>query len=71
LDEINWLGRGDSQFSNKLAGWIDDKFSSHTGYLGRISWNMTLDELPVRDALQFFGTRRSRISLYEQLSCCW
>ncbi len=89
LDEINWLGRGDSQFSNKLwrlwetdlselnnfililsgslAGWIDDKFSSHTGYLGRISWNMTLDELPVRDALQFFGTRRSRISLYEQL----
>lgn len=89
LDEINWLGRSDPQFSNKLwrlwetdlselndfililsgslAGWIDDKFSSHTGYLGRISWNMTLNELPVRDALQFFGTRRARISLYEQL----
>ena len=89
LDEINWMGRSDPQFSNKLwrlwetdlsglshfililsgslAGWIDNKFSSHTGYLGRISWNMTLDELPVRDALKFFGARGSRISLYEQL----
>jgi hypothetical protein len=89
LDEINWLGHGDPQFSNRLwrlwetnlselnnfililsgslAGWIDDKFSSHTGYLGRISWNMTLDELPVPEALQFFGTRRARLSLYEQL----
>lgn len=89
LDEINWMGRGDAQFSNKLwrlwetdlseledfililsgslAGWIDDKFSSSTGYVGRISWNMTLDELPARDALQFFGARRARISIYEQL----
>lgn len=53
--------------SGSLAGWIDDKFSSNTGYLGRISWNMTLGEMPVRDALQFFGARRSRISLHEQL----
>jgi hypothetical protein len=89
LDEINWMGRSDPQFSSKLwglwetelsqldnfililsgslAGWIDNQFSSHTGYLGRISWNMTLDELPARDALQFFGARRTRISLYEQL----
>jgi uncharacterized protein len=89
LDEINWLAKSDSQFTNKLwrlwetslsqldkfililsgslAGWIDDKFSSNTGYLGRISWNMTLDELPVHDALKFFGNRRSRISIYEQL----
>jgi hypothetical protein len=28
---------------------------------------MTLDEVPVRDALEFFGARRSRISTYEQL----
>jgi uncharacterized protein len=53
--------------SGSLAGWIDDKFSSNTGYVGRISWNMTLDELPIRDALRFFGARRSRISLHEQL----
>lgn len=53
--------------SGSLAGWIDDKFSSNTGYLGRISRNMTLDELPIRDALRFFGARRSRISLHEQL----
>lgn len=53
--------------SGSLAGWIDNEFSSNTGYLGRISWNMTLDELPARDALQFFGMRRSRISLHEQL----
>lgn len=53
--------------SGSLAGWIDDKFSSNTGYLGRISWNMTLDELPIHDALKFFGSRRSRISLHEQL----
>jgi uncharacterized protein len=88
LDEINWIGRSDAQFSSKLwglwetdlgrlrnfililsgslAGWIDDQFSSHTGYLGRISWNMTLDELPVRDAVKFFGSLRARISLYEK-----
>jgi uncharacterized protein len=53
--------------SGSLAGWIDNEFSSNTGYLGRISWNMTLDELPVRDALQFFGARRSRLSMHEQL----
>jgi AAA+ ATPase superfamily predicted ATPase len=54
--------------SGSLAGWIDDQFSSHTGYLGRISWNTTLDELPLRDALLFFGVRRARISIYEQLT---
>lgn len=89
LDEINWMGRSDSQFSSKLwglwetelsqldnfililggslAGWIDNQFSSNTGYLGRISWNMTLGELPARDTLEFFGARRTRISIYEQL----
>lgn len=50
-----------------LAGWIDDTFTSNTGYLGRISLNMTLDELPIRDALKLWGTRRSRLSLQEQL----
>jgi len=89
LDEINWIGPSDPQFTRKLwslwetelsglgnfvlilsgslAGWIDNEFSSNTGYLGRISWNMTLDELPVRDALRFFGSRRARISVHEQM----
>lgn len=53
--------------SGSLAGWIDDKISGNTGYVGRISWNMTLDELPIRDAMRFFGSRRSRISLHEQM----
>jgi uncharacterized protein len=53
--------------SGSLAGWIDDQFSSNTGYLGRISWNMTLQELPVREALHFFGDRGERLSMYERL----
>jgi len=48
--------------SGPLPRCIDDRFSSNTGDLGRISRNMTLDELLVRDALGFFGARRSRIA---------
>lgn len=54
--------------SGSLTGWIDNQFSSNTGYLGRISWNLTLDELPVREALRFFGARGARLSLSERLT---
>ncbi len=53
--------------SGSLAGWIENKFARDTGYLGRISWNMTLEEMPLPDALRFFGKQRARISIYEQL----
>lgn len=53
--------------SGSLAGWIENKFTRNTGYLGRISWNMTLDEMPIHDALQFFVTNNKRISTYERL----
>lgn len=89
LDEINWLGRNDPDFSSRiwllwetelskldkfililsgsLTGWIDDKFSSNTGYVGRISWNKTLQELPIPEAKQFFGKRNERLSAAERL----
>lgn len=53
--------------SGSLAGWIDDKFSSNTGYVGRISWNTTLQELPIHEAAQFFGDRNERLSAAERL----
>lgn len=90
LDEVNWLGRNDPDFSSRiwllwetslsklnnfmlilsgsLTGWIDDKFSSNTGYVGRISWNKTLHELPIPEAKLFFRHRNERLSAIERLT---
>ncbi len=41
--------------SGSVSGWIERNILSHTGFLGRISLNMTLDELPLPECNHFWG----------------
>jgi AAA+ ATPase superfamily predicted ATPase len=38
-----------------VSAWIEENILQSTGFLGRISLNMTLDELPLPDCLKFWG----------------
>ncbi|MEN8237534.1 MAG: ATP-binding protein [Pseudomonadota bacterium] len=47
--------------------WIERNILASTGFLGRISFRLTLDELPIRDCNKFWGGSGSRVSTYEKL----
>jgi uncharacterized protein len=47
--------------------WIERNILSSTGFLGRVSYRMTLEELSLHDCNQFWETGGSRISAYEKL----
>ncbi len=49
------------------SSWIEKNIMSSTGFVGRISHTLTLDELPLRDCLKFWGKKEDRISLMEKL----
>ncbi len=49
-----------------VSSWIDKNILAGTGFVGRISLTLTLDELPLHDCDQFFGKRRHLISAYEK-----
>lgn len=49
-----------------ISSWIDKNILSSTGFVGRISLTLTLDELPLHDCDQFFGKKRHLISSYEK-----
>jgi hypothetical protein len=51
--------------SGSLAGWIDRNILQSTGFLGRVSLDMTLKELPLKACRHFWGDRASYISSYE------
>jgi AAA+ ATPase superfamily predicted ATPase len=46
------------------SGWIEKNILSSTGFVGRISYTLTLEELPLRDCSQFWP---KNISAYEKL----
>lgn len=48
-----------------VSSWIEKNILSNTGFLGRISVDLILEELPLADCLQFWGSNRERISSYE------
>ena len=50
-----------------LSGWIESNLLRNTGFLGRISLDMTLHELPLHDCDRFWGKRRTRITAFEKL----
>jgi len=49
------------------SAWIDRNILSNTGFLGRESINMTLEELPLYDAAKFWGAEEKKVSAYEKL----
>ncbi|MBP9691702.1 MAG: AAA family ATPase [Alphaproteobacteria bacterium] len=50
-----------------ISSWIDKNILSHTGFLGRISYRLTLEELPLKDCNQFWSRTGGQISVYEKL----
>lgn len=51
--------------SGSLSSWLEEHFIMHQGYVGRISKDIILKEMPLADIAQFFAARRSRLSDYE------
>lgn len=49
-----------------VSSWIEENILKNTGFLGRISLNLTLEELPLSDCNQFWAKAGSGISPYEK-----
>lgn len=52
--------------SGSVSSWIEQKILHHTGFVGRISVDMTLSELPLHVCNKFWGVQASRVSAYEK-----
>ncbi len=52
--------------SGSMSKWIEDNILSSTGFLGRISVDMTLEELPLPVCNQFWSPNADRVSAYEK-----
>jgi uncharacterized protein len=49
------------------SAWIEENILSSTGFLGRESLNLTLEELPLKDCIQFWHTEKDKVSAHEKL----
>lgn len=49
------------------SSWIQKNILSNTGFLGRISFTLIMEELPIEDAAKFWDRASGRISAYEKL----
>ena len=49
------------------SSWIEKNILSSTGFLGRVSYTMTLHELPLNECDYFWGKYSDSISSYEKL----
>ena len=52
--------------SGSMSAWINRNILSHTGFMGRISLEMTLKELPLSVCDQFWGKQSKHVSAYEK-----
>lgn len=50
-----------------VSSWIAENILNNTGFVGRISRDVVLGELPLRDAVKFWGAAASRRSAMELL----
>lgn len=53
-------------FTGSVSSWIEKNILSNTGFVGRISLDMTLEELPLYRCDEFWGSERNKISPYEK-----
>lgn len=52
---------------SSVSPWIDKNILSSTGFLGRISYHLTVDELPLVDCNQFWQKGGKLVSPFEKL----
>lgn len=50
-----------------VSTWIEDNILSSTGFLGRVSLDMTIEELPLYDCNEFWQQAKNNIAAYEKL----
>lgn len=50
-----------------VSSWIDENILSNTGFVGRVSLDMVVPELPLRDCVKFWGSASERVSSQEML----
>lgn len=50
-----------------VSSWIEKNILSNTGFLGRISIDKVLDELPLANCQEFWMSQKNRVSAYEKL----
>jgi len=50
-----------------VSTWIEENILSSTGFLGRESLVLTLEEMPLRDCSEFWNADDERVSAYEKL----
>lgn len=51
-----------------VSAWITDNILNNTGFVGRDSWDILLEELPLHDCNRFWGKSGARISTAEKLN---
>lgn len=49
-----------------VSSWIEENILKSTGFVGRISVDMVLDELSIAESGEFWGAQRNKISAYEK-----
>jgi len=52
--------------SGSNSAWIGKNILSSTGFMGRVSYNLVLTELPLNQCVKFWGARQDQISSYEK-----
>lgn len=50
-----------------VSSWMDANILNNTGFVGRVTTTLTLEQLPLYFCNQFWGARRARVSSYEKL----
>ena len=50
-----------------VSSWIDKNILNNTGFLGRVSLEITLQELPLQQCNKFWGAKSDRISSTEKI----
>lgn len=50
-----------------ISAWIEKNILSSTGFLGRVSYRLNLEELPLKECKHFWGKVGTSISAYEKL----
>jgi hypothetical protein len=49
-----------------VSSWIEENILKSTGFVGRISVDMVLDELSISESSEFWGAQRNKVSAYEK-----
>lgn len=49
-----------------VSSWIEENILQSTGFVGRVSVDMALEELSVTESSEFWGTQKNKVSAYEK-----